>query len=395
MMAKTLPNLLLLAVLCALPPLSIDMGLPSLPAMGVFFGVSASAAALTVTLFMAGFALSPIIYGTLSDRWGRRPLLVIGLVLFALGGIACLWAPDLGWLLAARFLQGLGAGCGPTLAFAITRDRLSGRALGQRLALLTMLLNSAPIIAPSLGTLWLFLCGWRGSYIVLALGGVLLLVAAFLSCGETRLVVGEQRAGVFAVFLQDADRLRRRPDILLPGLIYGLSAGAMFAYVSTSSLLFMQHLGASVGLYAGLFAMTGTAACLGAYASGRALRKYAPLTLILVGQILMIFGPVCALLVFGWHVHSLKLAIGCMIITMFGYGLIAPASAHATLDPLPEIAGTASAMMNSGQMTCMAFSSLLASLLFHLVGEFGPPLIMLAFALVSSFCLLNRLRMRE
>lgn len=391
-MKTTLPNLLLLAVLCALPPLSIDMGLPSLPAMGVFFGVSASAAALTVTLFMAGFALSPIIYGTLSDRWGRRPLLVAGLVLFALGGIACLWAPDLEWLLAARFLQGLGAGCGPTLAFAITRDRLSGKALGQRLALLTMLLNSAPIIAPSLGTLWLFLCGWRGSYIVLAIGGVLLLVVAFISFGETRIITGEQKSGVFTVFLQDADRLRRRPDVLLPGLIYGLSAGTMFAYVSTSSLLFMQRLGVSVGLYAGLFAMTGMATCLGAYVSGRALRKYAPLSLIVIAQILMILGPVCVLLVFGWQIHTLELAISCMIIAMFGYGLIAPASAHATLDPLPEIAGTASAMMNSGQMTCMAFSSLLASLLFHFWGEFGPPIAMLAFALASSVCLLNQLR---
>lgn len=392
MCETNLLKLLFLALLCALPPLSIDMGLPSLPAMGVFFGVSASTAALSVTVFMAGFALSPIIYGTLSDRWGRRPLLIAGLALFATGGIACLWMPGLRWFLAARFVQGLGAGCGPTLAFAITRDRLSGQALGQRLALLTMLLNSAPIVAPSLGALWLLLDGWQGSYVILAIGGTLLLVAAIFSFEETKTFSTDKQAGPFKIFLQDIRTLRFRPDIFLPGLIYGLSAGAMFAYVSTSSLLFMQRLGASAELYAGLFAMTGAATCTGAYVSGRALRKNGALKLIATGQILMVLGPLGALLFLSWHVHVIALVVCCMMVAMFGYGLIAPASAHATLDPVPTIAGTVSAMMNSGQMTCMAFSSLLAALLFHLIGGFGPPVILLLFAVLSGFCQLNLIK---
>lgn len=357
--------------------------------MGVSFGVSASTAALSVTLFMAGFALSPIIYGTLSDRWGRRPLLIAGLTLFAAGGIACLWTHDLGWFLAARFLQGLGAGCGPTLAFAASRDRLNGQALGQRLALLTMLLNSAPIVAPSLGTLWLFLGGWRGSYVILAISGVALLIAAWISFDETRSLSNRKQAGPFTTFLQDIQILRHRPDILLPGLIYDLSAGAMFSYVSTSSLLFMQQLGGSAELYAGLFAMTGAATCLGAYVSGRMLHKSGPLRLITLGQTLMILGPLGALLFLNWHVHTITLVVSCMMVAMFGYGLIAPSSAHATLDPMPTIAGTVSAMMNSGQMACMAVSSLLASLLFHVVSGFGPPVILLIFALLSSFCRLR------
>lgn len=388
MRETNLLRLLFLALLCALPPLSIDMGLPSLPAMGVFFGVRASTAALSVTLFMAGFALSPIIYGVLSDRRGRRPLLIAGLALFAAGGIACLWAPGLGWLLAARFVQGLGAGCGPTIAFAASRDCLSGRALGQRLALLTMLLNSAPIVAPSLGALWLLLDGWRGSYVILAVAGIVLFVAACCSFDETKRPSDEKQAGPFRTFLQDMGALRCRPDIFLPALIYGLSAGAMFAYVSTSSLLFMGKLGASAGLYAGLFAMTGAAACSGAYVSGRALPKSGTLKLMAAGQVLMILGPLGAILSLGGQAHVIVLVIGCMVVAMFGYGLIAPASAHAALDPVPTIAGAVSAMMNSGQMTCMAFSSLLASALFHLMGGFGVSGILLTFALLSGLCLL-------
>lgn len=386
MRGANLLRLLFLAVLCALPPLSIDMGLPSLPAMGVFFNVSASTAALSVTLFMAGFALSPIIYGTLSDHWGRRPLLIAGLSLFAAGGIMCLLAPGLGWFLTARFIQGLGAGCGPTLAFAATRDRLNGQALGQRLALLTTLLNSAPIVAPSLGTIWLLVGGWRGSVVILAVGGVLLLVAACFGFAETKESHKDRQTGLFTAFLQDTRILWHRADILGPCLIYGLSAGAMFAYVSTSSLLFMQQLGVSAGFYAGLFAMTGAATCLGAYVSGRALRKSGPPRLMMIGQVLMGLAPIGALVFLGLHVHMVALVISCMMLAMFGYGLIAPASAQAALNPVPHIAGTVSAMMNSGQMSCMAVSSLLASLLFHLMGGFGPPIILLLFALLSGLC---------
>lgn len=381
-------QLLLLAVLCALPPLSIDMGLPGLPALGRAFGVSAGYAALTITLFMAGFALSPIVYGTLSDRWGRRPLLIGGLLLFALGGVACLFTPSLNWLFVSRFVQGLGAGCGPTLAFAATRDQLSGRALGQRLAMLTMLLNSAPIVAPSLGTLWLYASGWRGSYIVLAMGGVLLFIVACAKFDETKPNSPAQSGGIFEAFLRDTAIIRCRPDIFLPGLIYGLSAGAMFAYVSLSSLLFMKGLGASPALYAGLFAMTGAATCSGAYASGCALRRVSPLKLMLAGQSLMVLAACMGMILLGFHVHTIPPVIFCMIVAMFGYGLIAPASAHATLDPVPDIAGTASAMMNSGQMTCMALSSLCGSLLFRILGDVTAPLVMMIFALVSTGCFL-------
>jgi MFS transporter, DHA1 family, multidrug resistance protein len=112
-------------VLCALSPLSIDMGLPGLPFIQQAFDVNADATGLTLSLFMAGFATTPIVYGILSDRHGRRPLLLAGLALFALGGVVCAMAPSIGWLLGARFVQGAGAGAGPTIAFAATRDQFT------------------------------------------------------------------------------------------------------------------------------------------------------------------------------------------------------------------------------------------------------------------------------
>ena len=237
----------LMASLCALPPLSIDMGLPALPAIGRTLGTDAMEGTLTVSLFMAGFAATPLFYGLLSDRHGRRPLLIAGLALFALGGIGAALAPSIGWLMLARLVQGAGAGAGPTLAFAAARDRLQGLRLGRRLALLTMLLNTAPVVAPSLGIAVLAVAGWRGIYAALAAGGFLLFLLAAGGFAETRPTRAAEpdRTGAIVVLRRNLLVLRSRPDVLGFGAVFGLSAGSMFAYVSTSPLLLMGRLGAS------------------------------------------------------------------------------------------------------------------------------------------------------
>ena len=388
MTRREVQNVLLLAALCALPPLSIDMGLPSLPAAAAALRVDASSAALTVTVFMAGFALSPIVYGSLSDAWGRRPLLLVGLALFAAGGLACLFAPTLGWLLLARLVEGAGAGCGPTLAFAASRDRLTGQFLAARIAVLTMLLNTAPVIAPSLGAVCLMLGGWRGVYAVLASGGVLLLAITFGEFEETQ----ASRAGDVAMsakLRRDAAALLKRRDVLFPCLVYSLSAGSMFAYVSTSPLLLIQRLGATPALYAGLFAVTGTGIVLGALLSGRLLSRIAPLRLAAAGLALTFVGPIGAGVLLGIGTGTMVPVVMCMAVATFGYGLVAPAAAHATLNPVTDVAGTASALMTSVQMTCMALASLCASVLFGYLGGLAPSVTMVAFAFASAGCLLG------
>ncbi len=382
-------DLAFLVLLCALPPLSIDMGLPALPDVAAGLGTGAAGSALTVSLFMAGFAVTPLAYGLLSDRHGRRPLLVAGLGLFALGGIGAALAPSIGWLLLARLVQGAGAGAGPTLAFAATRDRLQGVRMARRLAILTMLLNTAPIVAPSLGTAVLALGGWRGIYGSLALGGFALLAVAIRGFVETRprQALAADRRGLFATLVRDAAVLRSRPDVLAPGAVYGLSAGSMFAYVSTSPLLLIQRLGATPALYAGLFAVTACGIVSGACLSGRALRVLPAGRVVLLGLCLSLAGPAAAgCLLLAGQVGLLPV-VACMAVATFGYGLVAPAAAQATLDPLPGMAGVAAAFMTSFQMICMSVSSLFAALLLSRLGAVAIPVTMAGFALASAFCL--------
>ncbi len=118
-----------LASLAALPPLSIDMALPALHGIAATLQTSPGRAGLTLSLFMAGFAVTPLIYGPLSDRFGRRPILLSGLGLFTLGSLACAISPSIFFLLAARLAEGAGAGAGISMAFAIVRDLFAGEDL--------------------------------------------------------------------------------------------------------------------------------------------------------------------------------------------------------------------------------------------------------------------------
>jgi DHA1 family bicyclomycin/chloramphenicol resistance-like MFS transporter len=142
---------LFLGALAALPPISIDMALPALGPIAHTLHVTPGVAQLTLSFFMAGFALSPIAYGPFSDRYGRRPMLILGLALFTLGGFACAVSGTLNLLLLARFVQGAGAGSGMTLAMAMVRDLFVGKKAQGRLAVITVVTNAAPMIAPALG----------------------------------------------------------------------------------------------------------------------------------------------------------------------------------------------------------------------------------------------------
>ena len=151
-----------LGALAALPPISIDMALPALVDIAGSLHASASQAGLTLSLFMAGFALGPIVYGPLCDARGRKPTLLLGLALFTLGGIGSAVAPGISILLGARLIQGIGAGAGMTVALAIVRDLFEGNAMQHRLAAITVVANVAPIVAPSVGVALLAAIEWRG-----------------------------------------------------------------------------------------------------------------------------------------------------------------------------------------------------------------------------------------
>ncbi|MBW4542233.1 MAG: MFS transporter [Myxacorys chilensis ATA2-1-KO14] len=162
---------LLLGALAALPPLAIDMGLPALAALGTSFNASPAATGLTLSLFMAGFAIAQLVFGPFSDRYGRRPILLMGCGVFTLANVMCTIAPSIDALITWRFIAGAGAGAAAVLEMAIVRDLFEGSAARAQFSYINLVTSIAPMIAPIIGARVLVVTGWRSVYGVLAVGG--------------------------------------------------------------------------------------------------------------------------------------------------------------------------------------------------------------------------------
>src|SRR5579864_6404499 len=165
---------ILLGALTAMTALGIDMILPALPALAGAFAVGTDRIQLTLSLFILGYAGGQLIYGPLSDRFGRRPMLLIGTAVYMASGLACAASPSIEVLVVARFVQGLGGCAGPVLARAVIRDHHSGRRASQMLSYITLVFALAPLVAPLIGAALLERFGWPAIFWCLSGFGLLL-----------------------------------------------------------------------------------------------------------------------------------------------------------------------------------------------------------------------------
>ncbi len=371
----------LLAIMSSFPPLSIDMGLPAMGAIQTTLGGTARDQELMLSVFMAGFAFTPLFYGALSDRVGRKPALYLGLGLFTAAGWLCTFAPTMGWLLAGRFFQGSGAGAGTSLAFAIVRDKFNGPKLGSRLSILAMVVNTAPMIAPSLGALLLGVTGWRGIYGVLATLGALTWGLVWLFLPETH---PNHAARTEANLKSAIQTLWRHPNALAHVAVYGISFSSVFAYIASSSLLLIGFFHISRYQFALLFALTAAGIVAGAFTSGRLATRVAGRHLIATGLACCLAGPAIIALTFFTRHTSLPITMMALVLATFGNGLVNPAATRGALTHFPQIAGLIGALLTTGQMSFCALSSFVAALLVNRWGVQSIPLVMMGFAILAA-----------
>src|SRR5574340_191554 len=173
----------LLATLVALGPISTDLYLPALPALATYFGSDVSRVQLTLSVFLAGFAVAQIVYGPLSDRFGRRPVMLAGLTIYLLASVACAFAVSIDGLIAARFLQALGACAGPVLGRAIVRDVYGPVEAARVLAYISGAMAIAPMLGPMLGGWLTVLFGWRANFAALSIFSAAQLLATLAILG--------------------------------------------------------------------------------------------------------------------------------------------------------------------------------------------------------------------
>lgn len=357
--ASQVPPLWLLALITLSGTLAMHMFVPALPQAARELGASAGAMQGTVSIYILGLAVGQLAYGPLSDRYGRRPLLLAGLLLYTAAGLAAALAPGVRTLLVARLVQALGGCAGLALGRAMVRDTAAPEGAARRLALLNLMVTLGPGLAPLVGGALSEAYGWRSIFVALcALGGVNIWLT-LRRLPET----GQRRAGVGAASLvREYGRLLRSPVFLGYSVGGGCATTAMYAFFAVAPFVFVDELHRSpheVGVYLALL-IAGVS--LGSVLASRLVARVA------IGRLLAWASGAAALaafillgIVLGGAL-SVPLLLGPMFLFTVGVGLASPMALTKAVSVNPKVIGSAAGLYGSTQMAIGALCTALAGL---------------------------------
>ena len=336
-----------LASIVALTSLSIDMSLPTVPAIEHEFGLLPGRGGLTLSLFLAGYAFTPLVGGPLADRFGRRPVLLGALACFALSALACSLSPSFTLLLAFRLVQGCASGVSTTLPLAIVRDLLDGPAARQRMSEVITINSIMPIVAPILGSTIMGLGRWRIIFGAQAAFAGCIILALLLVFKESLPPERRQRLNVSELIV-NCMRLLQNRTFMSYALINGLIFACIFSFISVSPLILMQRMGMTRHIYPLLFAFIASGGIAGSLLStvlGR--RRVSSHRIIMTGLLIMTFASIIAvaLQIAGFHTPIFILVPAFS--TLFGSYLIVPSVTVEAVEPIPHLAGSGSGVLRS------------------------------------------------
>ena len=365
--------LFVLAFLAAAGPFTVDLYLPSFPGIAADLAVTPSEVQLTLTSFLVGMAAGQLGFGPLSDRYGRTRPLLLGTGAFVLASIACAAAPNLGVLIAARFVQGLCAAAGPVIARAVAADLTSGPAAARTFSLLMTIGGVAPVIAPVIGGVLTGLGGWRGVLWTLAGIAVLMFTCAAGAVRETLPAqarsTGPPFAGLGAVL--------RRGRFLGYALLFASSFGVLMSYISASPFVYQSIMGLGPETYGLVFGLNAAGMVAAGLVSARLSRRVPPRRTVLRAVAVMLGCAVVLLVLVLTAVPPLLLAVPlfCMVSSL---GFIMGNTTALALAEAGGAAGSGSAVLGGAQFLMGAAVSPLTGL----GGEFTA--LPLAVVMVSS-----------
>ena len=372
--------------LVATSAISTDLYLPSLPAIARTFDSSVAQVQLTLSVFLAGFAISQVVSGPLSDLWGRRPVLIGGLGLYLLATIACVFAPTIEVLIAARFIQALGGCCGVVLARAVLRDLYERQDAARMLSFMAVAMALAPAIGPIIGGFLQTAFGWQANFWALFVFGSAILLCVALLLPETNAY--REEGGINLRRIAANYRTLCRDRVFLGySLIAAAGYSGIFSVISGSSFLFIDGLGLPPHLYGLSFGTIIVGYMAGAFLSGRLNRSTTLDRLLMIGAILACVGGLSgAVLTLAGHVSVAGLIVPS-VVYFCGCGLLLPNATACAIANYPKMAGTASALLGFLQML---MASLVGIAVGHLADHSGRAMTV-AIALVAMTALLSRL----
>ena len=337
-----------LVAVTAIGPLAMQIFLPALPIIQQGFGVTPAIAQLALTISMVSIAIATLVYGPISDRFGRRPVLIVGLVLFIVGSLVCLLAPNIETLIVGRILQAAGGTSGLVLARAIVRDVYAHEKVASVLAYLTIAMVIPPMLAPVVGGLLTDWIGWRAIFGFVGIAGVLVLAITLRGLTETNLNL--TRHSSIAGIAEDFVLLLRSPAFCGYAFAGAFSLAAFFIFASSAPYLMVKVMGRSVTEYGLYFVTISLSFMAGNYVAARLSEPLGINRMILVGSIVALIAVAGAALLAAQQVWTPLALFAPMTLIVFGNGIAAANLQAGALGIYPQRAGTASGLSGFLQM---------------------------------------------
>mgnify|MGYP001497577019 FL=1 len=337
--------------------MAMHIFVPALPVAGEALGAEPSGMQQTITLYVIGLALGQLIYGPVSDTWGRRPALLVGLSLYFSASVLALFAPSLQWLVAARLLQALGGAAGITLGRAIVRDIAPPDRVTRDLALLNLLTLVGPGLSPIVGAYLADHFGWRAIYVFLVCIGSAMLFCAWKLLPETNL---NRRPLAITRIALDYGSLLANPRFVAFMLGGACSSTALYPYLATAPYIVHEQLGLPIRYVGWFAASTIVGAGLGTFLTRKLAGRWPAERFLYIGSglglgLATLFLCIQAL---GWLSAPLLLAL--MVVMTFGAGMASPAALSRALGATtPALAGTAAGLYGFAQMAMGAVGTML------------------------------------
>lgn len=335
--------LLLLAALLALLPLSTDLYLSSLPELARVFDATPARVQLTLSVFSGGFAIAQLLCGPLSDRFGRRPVVLGGCALYLGGSVLAALAPALDVLIAGRLVQSVGVCCTVVCARAIVRDRYAPEPGARVLSRATSWLSLAILAGPLAGSLLFDAFGWRACFVALsAIAAAVLIVAAWRLPETNR--HRDPNATRLAPLARNYATMLRSPTFLAFTLAVSGSYCCLFSFISSSSFVLIQLLGVPVRWYGACFAIVTIGFMTGTLAMRRLLPRLGLHRTVTAGSSAVLAGGALLAVLAATGVQTVAAIVVPMFVVLFGHGLVQPAAQMGAAAPFAKNAGAAAAL---------------------------------------------------
>ncbi len=354
----------ILAFLGMVGALAIDTYLPSIPAIGREFNVGPLAVQQTLSIFLFSFAFMMLFYGTLSDSFGRRPVIMVSLFVYTLASLGAAFAPTFGWLLAFRALQGLSAGAGSVVGAAIVQDRFSGAQAQKMMSQIMMVFGLAPALAPVLGGFIYVHFGWRSTFYFLAAFGALMWLLAWRALPES-LPKADRHPFHPGAIAANYLKVLSNPRFVLLSLTVGLAFGGLSLYIGSAANFVMEILHLPETAFGWMFIPLISGMVLGSAWGGKYAAKIAPKRMKWLGFAIMALGSGSGVVYNALFVAQVPWAVLPLMVFTFGLAVAMPAIQMSAFALFPDNRGLSSSMLSFIQMISFAIvSGLVAPLLF-------------------------------